>query len=68
MIPIKTLSVVHIEEWQVSLLRITLLTIGTLEVSLLNSKEELPDTVTLSKLILPKKPHLILVRISSLYR
>lgn len=53
MIPIKTLSVVHIEEWQVSLLRITLLTIGTLEVSLLNSKEELPDTVTLSKLILP---------------
>ncbi|XP_065930704.1 uncharacterized protein [Magallana gigas] len=33
MIPIKTLSVVHIEEWQVSLLRITLLTIGTLEIA-----------------------------------
>lgn len=33
MIPIKTLSVVHIEEWQVSLLRITLLIIGTLEIA-----------------------------------
>lgn len=33
MIPIKSLSVVHIEEWQVSLLRITLLTIGTLEIT-----------------------------------
>lgn len=52
MIPIKTLSVVHIEEWQVSLLRITLLIIGTLEVSLLSSKEELQDTVKLSKSIL----------------
>lgn len=52
MIPIKTLSVVHIEEWQLSLLRITLLTIGILEVSLLNLKEELQDTMTLNKLIL----------------
>lgn len=52
MIPIKTLSVVHIKEWQLSLLQIILLTIGILEVSLLNLKEELRDTVTLSKLIL----------------
>lgn len=50
MIPIKTLSVVHIKEWQLSLLQIILLTIGILEVSLLNLKEELRDTVTLSKI------------------
>lgn len=34
MIPIKKLSTIHIEECQISLVLMTLLTIGTLEVSL----------------------------------